>query len=183
MKKLLVLAVALACSIPAFAFDAKQTQPQIDAKFRPASTPSNRWSSLPSNWKERGVAVDPISLALVKYGSFDAVLVGLLKAGYDSGDAVKVLIARGADPKVMTTTALANGADPAKVTAATASGTPAAGTPAAGTPAPALPTFAGFTGNTFTAVPELDSAEAKFRGIVDPSRWQLRAAISFGATR
>ncbi len=153
MKKLLVLAVALACSIPAFAFDAKQTQAQIDAEVSARINAKQSLEFIAEQAKNAGVAVDPISLALVKYGSFDAVLVGLLKAGYDSGDAVKVLIARGADPKVMTTTALANGADPAKVTAATASGTPAAGTPAAGTPAPALPTFAGFTGNTFTAVP------------------------------
>ena len=145
MKRLLILAAAFACSLPAFAFNANQTVPQIDAEVAARINAKQSLEFIAEQAKNAGVQVDPLSLALVKYGSYDAVLVGLLKAGYDAGQVVSALIARGADPKVMTTTALANGADPGKVTAATA-----AGTPAAGTPPPALAGFTGFTGNTFS---------------------------------
>jgi hypothetical protein len=142
MKKLLVLAAAIACSIPAFAFTAKQSQAEVNKEVASRIEKRESLETIAGAAKSGGVVVNPIGMALTFYGSYDAVLAALMSAGYGPSEAVNSLVALGGNRSSLVAAAISKGADPTTVTAATAAGATAAAVPTG---------FAGFTGNTFSA--------------------------------
>ena len=140
MKKLLVLAAALACSVPAFAFTSTQSQSDVNKEVASRIEKKETLEAIASAAKSGGVTVSPIGMALTFYGSYDLVLSALIKAGYLPADAVNMLVAQGGgDRTALVAKAIGLGADPTTLTAPTAAGGTAV--------APVL----GFTGNSFSA--------------------------------
>lgn len=139
MKKLLVLAAAIACSVPAFAFTGTQSQADVNKEVASRVEKKESLEAIASAAKAGGVTVNPIAMALTFYGSYDAVLAALISAGYGPAEAVNLLVAQGGNRTALVATAISKGADPTALTAATAAGGVAA--------TPVL----GFTGNSFSA--------------------------------
>ena len=149
MKKLVVLAAAIACSVPAFAFTAGQSQTEINREVSSRVDNKQSLESIAETAKTAGVVVNPIAMALTFYGSYDAVLAGLMGAGYDAAGAVNALVAAGGNRTTLVATAISKGADPTTVTASTAAG----GNSNANNQGNAggVAGFTGFTGNGFSA--------------------------------
>jgi hypothetical protein len=147
MKKQLVLAAVIACTVPAFAFTAGQSQPDINKEV--ASRVDNRQSleSIADAAKKAGVVVNPIAMALTFYGSCDAVLAGLMAAGYDAAAVVNALATAGCSRTTLIATAISRGADPTTITASTAAG----GNTGTSGNAGGVAGFTGFSGNSFSA--------------------------------
>ena len=146
MKKLLVLAAVASCSIPAFAFNAGQSQADINKEVASRVDSKQSLESIANAAKSAGVVVNPIALALTFYGSHDAVLAGLMGAGYDAAGAVNALVAAGGNRAALVSSAISKGADPTTITAATAAGGNAGSAGNAG----GVAGFTGFSGNSFS---------------------------------
>lgn len=152
MKKALILAAALAATVPAFAFNATQTQAQITKEVGDRLAKKESLESIAAAAQAAGVTVNPLSMAMTFFGSADAVLGAMMAAGYDAGSVVNALVALGGSRDALVATAIAKGADPAKVTAATAAGNNnQAGNNQAGNTA-GLSNFQGFAGNSIRSV-------------------------------
>jgi hypothetical protein len=151
MKRLLVLAAAVACSVPAFAFTKGESQADINKEVAARVQKAETLATIADAAQKAGVEVNPISLALSFYGSFEAVLGAMQTAGFDAGAAVNALVAAGGNKDALVKAAISNGANPATVTAATAAGNANTNANAnTGTQAAAPAGFTGFTGNTFS---------------------------------
>jgi hypothetical protein len=148
MKKLVVVAAAIACSVPAFAFTAGQSQTDINKEVAGRVDKKQTLESIAANAKSAGVVVNPIALALTFYGSFEAVLAGLMDAGYNAADAVNAVAAAGGNRATLVSTAISKGADPTAITAATAAGAPNNANNAGNA---GVAGFTGFSGNAFSA--------------------------------
>lgn len=148
MKKLVVLAAAIACSVPAFAFTAGQSQAEVNKEVAGRVDKKQSLESIAESAKTAGVVVNPIAMALTFYGTHEAVLAGLIAAGYDAAGAVNALVAAGGNRTALVATAISKGADPTTITAATAAGANNAGN--SGNTG-GVAGFTGFTGNGFTA--------------------------------
>jgi hypothetical protein len=122
MKKILVLAVALACSVPAFAFTSTQTSDQVKSEVASRVKADETLESIAAAAKAAGVAVDPVAIALVIYGTYDKVLAGLMTAGYDAAGAVNALVAAGGNRSALQASAISKGASPDTLLPATAAG-------------------------------------------------------------
>lgn len=151
MKKSLILATALAACVPAFAFNAAQTQAQITKEVGDRIAKKESLESIAAAAQTAGVTVNPLSMAMTFFGSADAVLGAMMSAGYDAGTVVNALVALGGNRDTLVTSAIAKGADPAKVTAATAAGNNTAGNTGntGNTGNAGLSNFSGFSGNSF----------------------------------
>ena len=151
MKKLVVVAAAIACSVPAFAFTAGQSQTDINKEVAGRVDKKQTLESIAANAKSAGVVVNPIALALTFYGSFEAVLAGLMDAGYSAADAVNAVAAAGGNRATLVSTAISKGADPTAITAATAAGAPNNANNANNAGNAGVAGFTGFSGNAFSA--------------------------------
>jgi hypothetical protein len=150
MKKLVVLAAAIACSVPAFAFTAGQSQAEVNKEVAGRVDKKQSLESIAESAKTAGVVVNPIAMALTFYGTHEAVLAGLIAAGYDAAGAVNALVAAGGNRTALVATAISKGADPTTITAATAAGANNANAGNSGNTG-GVAGFTGFTGNGFTA--------------------------------
>jgi hypothetical protein len=156
MKKLVTMAAVMACSVPAFAFTAGQSQVQINQEVAARMNKGETLETIAQASKTAGVVVNPVALALTFYGSADAVLAAMMNAGYDAAAVVNSLAALGGDRNALVATAIAKGADPTSLTAATAAGgnpnnNANANANASANPAGGLAGgFSGFNGNGFT---------------------------------
>lgn len=143
MKKSLLFAAVMACSIPAFAFTSGASQRDIDAEVSTRVKNGESLEAIANAAHSAGVTVNPISLALTFYGDSSAVLAGLIQAGYAASDAINALVALGANRATLNQVAIARGVDPTTLVAATAAG--------GATGANVTGNFGGFSGNSFSA--------------------------------
>lgn len=147
MKKALILAAALAATVPAFAFNATQTQFQINQEVRERYAKGETLQQIADTAKSLGVGLNGMAIALSFVGDASAVVGVMVTVGYDAGAVVNTMVAMGGNRESLVLTAINNGADPAKVTAATAAGNNPAGNAPAGN-SPGGNQTAGNTGNT-----------------------------------
>jgi len=122
MKKLLVLAAAFACSVPAFAFTSTQTPAEVKIEVASLVGQDKSLGEIAAAAIGAGVAVDPIAVAILIYGSHDAVLTALMTAGYSAVGAVNALVAAGGNRSLLQNSAISKGASPDTLLPATAAG-------------------------------------------------------------
>lgn len=143
MKKVLVLAAAIAVGAPALAFQsgmgARDVGSEVSARYKKGET----LVVIATAAKTVNVAASVLAPELLLTGNTsDVVLAAMIKAGYYASDVVDTLVKLGGDRAALNQVAINNGADPTTLLAATAAG---------GNQPGGLGSGAGFNGNSFSS--------------------------------
>jgi hypothetical protein len=100
MKRLFILIAAIACSLPALAFKQGETnQDVLKAEVGERYNGTGAFLGKPQSMEKIAeaanaakVPVDPISLAMSFYKSYNEVMVALVKGGFDAASVIKALV-------------------------------------------------------------------------------------------
>lgn len=146
MKKALILAAAMACSMSAFAdFKSGMSQADVNKEVANQVAANKTMQQIAQAAKAAGVEVNPVALALSFYGSHDAVLAAMMAAGYPAAAVVNTLVSLGGSRDALAQSALRNNpsVDPTTLLAATAAGSTNTGA------AVGVSNFSGFSNTGF----------------------------------
>lgn len=146
MKKALILAAAMACSLSAFAdFKAGMSQADINKEVANQVASNKTMAQIATAAKNAGVEVNPVALALSFYGSHEAVLAAMMTAGYPASAVVNTLVSLGGSREALAQAAVRNNpsVDPTSLLASTAAGSTNTGA------AVSVSNFSGFSSTGF----------------------------------
>jgi hypothetical protein len=142
MKKAIVLAAVLSAGVPAFAFQLGMGAREVGTEVSSRYSKGESLEIIAGAAKSVNIAAAILAPELLLTGNAsDKVLAAMIKAGYYPSELVNTLVSLGGDRAALNQVAIANGADPTSLLAATAAGAPGAGN---------LGNGAGFNGNSFS---------------------------------